>query len=149
MSPSTSARYSSEAEAISLLFFISTLLVVLRRNRFITRWRTIARLFAAKPPRIVDVFLVVRAAAGLAVDRHHRVFGQRGNHHLHPAPEGGLELVGRNKPEHACLRVVGRDASLKLHEAPQPVEFHLGQLLGAHTLVDFSAEAPAAWAMIQ
>ena len=39
--------------------------------------------------------------------------------------------------------------SLKLHEAPQPVEFHLGQLLGAHTLVDFSAEAPAAWAMIQ
>ncbi len=54
MNPSTSARYSSDAEAISLLFFIPTLLVVLRRNRFITIWRTIARLLAAKPLRVRD-----------------------------------------------------------------------------------------------
>lgn len=54
MNPSTSARNSSDAEAISLLFFIPTLLVVLRRNRFITIWRTIARLLAAKPLRVRD-----------------------------------------------------------------------------------------------
>ena len=54
MNPSTSARNSSDAEAISLLFFIPTLLVVLRRNRFITIWRTIARLLVAKPLRVRD-----------------------------------------------------------------------------------------------
>lgn len=54
MNPSTSARNSSDAEAINLLFFIPTLLVVLRRNRFITIWRTIARLLAAKPLRVRD-----------------------------------------------------------------------------------------------
>lgn len=72
----------------------------------------------------VGLALAARVPAGLPIDRHDRISGQRRHHRGYPTPERRLELVRRDQAEHAPDRVVTRDAALKLHEASQP--FNLG-----------------------